>query len=57
VITPGLLITIGLDGEVRASEVACSDEERQSTAKLMSVVEPELKRIRATIRDSLVESE
>jgi hypothetical protein len=49
----GLLISVDLNGHVRALEVAGSDAERETTAWLMSVVEPQLRPIRGLVLEAL----
>jgi hypothetical protein len=48
-----LLITIDLNGQVRALELARSDTGREMTDWLMSVVEPQLRPIRELGRVAL----
>jgi hypothetical protein len=48
----GLLITVYLDGSLVASEVGFTDAESESTARLMSVVEPQPMPIRRLILEA-----
>jgi hypothetical protein len=51
----GLLITIDLNGAVRSNVIAASEGEERASAWLVSLVEPEIKRIRGLVRDALAE--